>query len=104
MNIESNQSDVPALLHHHGQTVAAHLKTMLARHASHAPGRLLEAIEYSLLAGGKRLRPTLVLESFRACAAANSSSASALAAAAAIELVHTFSLVHDDLPAMDDDD
>src|SRR5205823_5666421 len=83
-----------------------HLKIMLARHASNAPARLLEAIEYSLLAGGKRLRPTLVLESFRTCASTPCSppSTSALTAAAAIELVHTFSLVHDDLPAMDDDD
>lgn len=68
-----------------------------------APPRLLEAIEYSLLAGGKRLRPALVMESCRACGGGESSQA-ALAAAAAMELVHTFSLVHDDLPAMDDDD
>jgi geranylgeranyl diphosphate synthase type II len=61
------------------------------------------------MAGGKRLRPALVLETARACGgtAADAGSApdgSALAAAGAIELIHTFSLVHDDLPAMDDDD
>jgi len=99
---------VPALLQQHGETVTQHLKTMLARHASEVPPRLVEAIEYSVLAGGKRLRPTLVLESFRACAPPSTldspPSTSALTAAAAIELVHTFSLVHDDLPAMDDDD
>ena len=67
-----------------------------------SPPRLLEAIEYSLLAGGKRLRPALVLESFLACG--GKSKTAALAAAGALELVHTFSLVHDDLPAMDDDD
>jgi geranylgeranyl pyrophosphate synthase len=66
-------------------------------------------MEYSLLAGGKRLRPGLVLETSRACARRRGvkdaePSSAALAAAAAIELVHTFSLVHDDLPAMDDDD
>ncbi len=65
--------------------------------------RLLEAIDYSLLAGGKRLRPALVLETARACSAPAASPA-AVAAAGAIELIHTFSLVHDDLPAMDDDD
>jgi geranylgeranyl diphosphate synthase type II len=55
------------------------------------------------MAGGKRLRPALVLETARACGA-GADDRSALAAAGAIELVHTFSLVHDDLPAMDDDD
>jgi len=68
-----------------------------------APAKLVEAIQYSLLAGGKRLRPSLVLECCRACGG-DAMSASVLAAAAAMELIHTFSLVHDDLPAMDDDD
>lgn len=67
-----------------------------------APPRLLEAIRYSLFSGGKRLRPTLVLEWHAALA--GTSDASARAAAGAIELVHCFSLIHDDLPAMDDDD
>jgi len=73
-----------------------------------APPRLIEAVRYSLLAGGKRLRPSLVLQTFRACSGdgqlASDNYPSALAAAAAIELIHTFSLVHDDLPAMDNDD
>jgi len=73
--------------------------------AHHHPPLLIEAIDYSLMAGGKRLRPTLVLESAIACGAAASPPLnSALAAAGAIELIHTFSLVHDDLPAMDNDD
>jgi geranylgeranyl diphosphate synthase type II len=60
-----------------------------------------EALRYSLDAGGKRVRPVLCL----AVAEVNGASIeSALPAAAALELVHTFSLVHDDLPAMDDDD
>jgi geranylgeranyl diphosphate synthase type II len=67
-----------------------------------SPPKLAEAIDYSLFAGGKRIRPTLVIEWARACGA--SESESVLASAAAIELIHTFSLVHDDLPAMDDDD
>jgi len=74
---------------------------------SGAPARLIESIRYSLQAPGKRLRPTLVLETFRTCAderSAVSGQHSALAVAGAIELIHTFSLVHDDLPAMDNDD
>jgi geranylgeranyl diphosphate synthase, type II len=65
------------------------------------PAQLREAIRYSLLSGGKRLRPMLVLLAAEAC---GGSADAALPAAAAIEMVHTYSLVHDDLPAMDDDD
>src|SRR5271155_1838189 len=82
------------------QRVTDYFATFPSRYPT-APRRLLEAIDYSLMAGGKRLRPALVLECAAACGNDN---ASALAAAAAIELIHTFSLVHDDLPAMDDDD
>lgn len=64
-------------------------------------GRLREAIAYALLSGGKRLRPVLA---WHACAAAGGKPEDALPACVAIELVHCFSLVHDDLPAMDDDD
>src|SRR5690349_25173487 len=56
---------------------------------------------YSLLAPGKRLRPLLAV---LACEAAGGSGAEALPAACAVEMVHTYTLVHDDLPAMDDDD
>ncbi|MFO0861887.1 MAG: polyprenyl synthetase family protein [Phycisphaerales bacterium] len=62
---------------------------------------LRAAIEYALLSGGKRLRPVLA---WHACAAAGGEAHDALPACVAIELVHCFSLVHDDLPAMDDDD
>ena len=84
------------------------LDAVLERHAQ-APPKLIEAVRYSLNAGGKRLRPALVMTAFDACQNANpvdrpASRCSALAAAAAVELIHTFSLVHDDLPAMDDDD
>ena len=62
---------------------------------------LRDAVRYALLGGGKRLRPCLALE----CAAAvGAPRESALPAAAAVELIHAFSLAHDDLPAMDDDD
>ncbi len=65
------------------------------------PDRLREAMAYSLLGGGKRLRPLLVL---MACEACGKDVEAALPAACAIEMVHTYSLIHDDLPAMDDDD
>jgi len=62
---------------------------------------LEEAMRYSLLAGGKRIRPVLTLAAARAL---GGDPATVLPTAAAIELVHTYSLIHDDLPAMDDDD
>ncbi|MBV9509841.1 MAG: polyprenyl synthetase family protein [Caulobacteraceae bacterium] len=64
-------------------------------------GRVVEAMRYATFAGGKRLRPYIILASARLFGA---SEAGALRAAAAIEMVHTYSLVHDDLPCMDDDD
>src|SRR5262245_23643580 len=73
----------------------------LAAPAGGDPGRLLEAMRYSLLAPGKRIRPLLAL------AAAEASSpldADGLLACGAVELVHCYSLIHDDLPPMDDDD
>lgn len=65
------------------------------------PSRLVDAMRYSLFAGGKRIRPILVLS---AAKAAGGNPGDAMAAACAVELVHTYSLIHDDLPAMDDDD
>ncbi len=65
------------------------------------PDTLREAIEYSLFAGGKRLRPALALT---AAETVSSDDTVALPAACALEMIHTYSLIHDDLPAMDDDD
>lgn len=65
------------------------------------PDRLESSMRYSVEAGGKRLRPVLVLLSTEAC---GGDVETALPAAVAIELIHTYSLIHDDLPAMDDDD
>ncbi len=62
---------------------------------------IMEAMSYSLLAGGKRLRPMLMMETFRLY---NGSSKALRPFMAAIEMIHTYSLVHDDLPAMDNDD
>ncbi len=63
--------------------------------------RLFEAMNYSLNAGGKRLRPFLV---YQFCAACGGREEDADNAALAVEMIHTYSLIHDDLPAMDDDD
>lgn len=63
--------------------------------------RLLEAMRYSLLDGGKRIRPLLVLEFCRLC---GGEPQKALPFACALEMVHTYSLIHDDLPCMDNDD
>ena len=65
------------------------------------PERLAAAIRYSLLAPGKRLRPALVLWAAEACGGVP---CEAMAAAVAVEMIHAYSLVHDDLPAMDNDD
>ncbi|KAA9007473.1 polyprenyl synthetase family protein [Paenibacillus spiritus] len=65
------------------------------------PQTLVEAMTYSLQAGGKRLRPLLVVA---ACEDLGGSREAALPVAAAVEMVHTYSLIHDDLPAMDNDD
>ena len=62
---------------------------------------LFEAMEYSLLAGGKRLRPILAFEFCRMCGA---DWKAAVPFAAAVEMIHTYSLIHDDLPSMDNDD
>ena len=63
--------------------------------------QLYEAMRYSLLAGGKRLRPIFVLDFCRMC---GGDWEKALPFAAAVEMVHTYSLIHDDLPCMDNDD
>ena len=65
------------------------------------PSNLRQSMEYSLLAGGKRLRPVLCLTTAQLCGLPE---AKAMPFACAIEMIHTYSLIHDDLPAMDDDD
>lgn len=79
------------------------IEKALTRHISmiKAPEPLLGAMRYSLLAGGKRIRPALLLA---ACEMAGGDMADAMPFAVAIEMIHTYSLIHDDLPAMDDDD
>jgi geranylgeranyl diphosphate synthase type II len=84
--------------------IAETVEQAMEGYLSHDPGvpeTLHKAMLYSLRAGGKRLRPALVILTCQAC---GSEEVIALPAAAAIEMVHTYSLIHDDLPAMDDDD
>jgi geranylgeranyl pyrophosphate synthase len=80
--------------------IDSHLAALLNAEAN-VPSRLLEAMQYSALGGGKRVRPLLVYASGELCGVAE---ASLDTIAASVELVHAYSLVHDDLPAMDDDD
>jgi geranylgeranyl diphosphate synthase type II len=75
--------------------------TRYSQFGDDCPAHLVEAIQYALLSPGKRLRPQLVLMATEAC---GGSTDAAMPAACAVEMVHAYSLVHDDLPAMDDDD
>jgi geranylgeranyl diphosphate synthase, type II len=87
-------------LDHYRRRVDSKLADIL-RADQEVPDRLLDAMRYSVLGGGKRVRPLLVYASGELVGAAEQELD---AAAAAVELIHAYSLVHDDLPAMDDDD
>ena len=81
--------------------IESFLKDWYARFHAEPQRKLFDAMEYSLLAGGKRLRPVLAFEFCRMCGA---DWRKAAPFAAAIEMIHTYSLIHDDLPSMDNDD
>lgn len=81
------------------QALVAHVASLSS--VLDAPENLREAVAYALLGGGKRIRPLLA---WHCCVMTGGQGEQALPAAVAVELVHAFSLVHDDLPAMDDDD
>ena len=83
-----------------GRLVAQAMEGYLCHEAS-VPETLYKSMTYSVRAGGKMLRPVMVI---LACEACGGEEINALPAAAAMEMVHTYSLIHDDLPAMDDDD
>lgn len=89
------------MLQHYTNFIENHLHQKCFLYPGEPQQTLFEAMRYSLLAGGKRLRPVLVLEFCRMCGGEWSSAA---AFAAAVEMVHTYSLIHDDLPCMDNDD
>ncbi|MCK5204045.1 MAG: polyprenyl synthetase family protein [Desulfobacterales bacterium] len=90
--------DLNAYLDDHRKRINRALESLLK--TSDKPDRILEAMTYSLMAGGKRIRPVLCVA---AAEAAGGNPEDALPAACALEMVHTYSLIHDDLPAMDDD-
>jgi geranylgeranyl diphosphate synthase type II len=93
---EDISTSISALAHRINAEFAA-----LLNKADVPSSRLREAMAYSLSTGGKRLRPALALWCCEVCGGGHDS---AMPAALAVELVHTFSLIHDDLPALDDDD
>ncbi len=97
---ETEFAGLAAALTNAGKDVEAALDRWLPAPAG-LQGRVQEAMRYAVLAGGKRLRPFLLMQS---AALFGVPSERTLRAAAAIEAVHTYSLVHDDLPCMDDDD
>lgn len=98
MNSELTQMKGEAVLKTLGETIEAWLQNGIDW--SGLPEHLSEATQYGVLGGGKRLRPALVLLS---CRSVGGDQQHALPAAGALELVHCFSLVHDDLPALDND-
>ena len=89
-----------AILAERRRRVDGALERWLPVQGDHPP-KVHEAMRYSVFAGGKRLRPILAL---LACEAVGGDPENAMPAAAALEMIHTYSLIHDDLPAMDDDD
>jgi len=96
-------SESALLLKESWQTLRSRVDSRMEEYLSlgaDCPDDLLESMKYSLLGGGKRLRPLLVM---LACDACGGNLEIALPAACAVEMVHTYSLIHDDLPAMDDD-
>ena len=83
------------------EALSGYLPEVDAASGAGCPARLAMAMRYAVLGGGKRLRPVLCLMAAEAC---GGEAVLALPAACALEMVHTYSLIHDDLPAMDDDD
>jgi geranylgeranyl diphosphate synthase, type II len=96
----SSDKPLKIYLRERAREVDAALDRLLPK-ASVKPATIHRAMRYSLFAGGKRMRPVLCLAAAEACAEGDGN---ALVAACAVECVHTYSLIHDDLPCMDDDD
>ena len=92
-----SEIDIPSVLKANSVLVEKELNRLLP----HDQSILSKAMRYSMFAGGKHFRATLVLESARLC---GGKVPETIAAACAVEMLHTFTLIHDDLPAMDDSD
>lgn len=99
--IKTMSDDLEAMLQDISDDLYKKMDDLLPNPEEISGSRLIEAMRYSSLAPGKRLRPFLTVTSANLFGVSRSSS---LQAAAAIEFIHTYSLIHDDLPAMDDDD
>jgi len=93
--------DIRNYLNHQKERVDKALDLLFREEAGRAYGRLAEGIRYSLLAGGKRIRPVLALATIEALGVPSDP---LVPLVLPLELIHTYSLVHDDLPAMDNDD
>jgi geranylgeranyl diphosphate synthase type II len=98
--VKTQSASFPSLASQLGDRIDSGLRVHTELTAG-CPAELHEAIRYSLLAPGKRLRPMLAILAAEAC---GGTIEAAMPAACAVEMVHAYSLVHDDLPAMDDDD
>ena len=98
-----SQNDFSAELSKRAEHVEDILKKFLPKEEGYAK-TVIEAMNYSLLAGGKRLRPVMMLESYKLFAGEDADEAVVEPFMAAMEMIHTYSLVHDDLPAMDNDE
>lgn len=96
----TQQFDLEGWFNDRRAKVDAALELALPSRSGDDPGRLRESMHYAVMLGGKRMRPLLTIA---ACEAAGGTCEQALPAACAIEMVHAYSLVHDDLPAMDND-
>jgi geranylgeranyl diphosphate synthase type II len=99
--MDENKSALDVLSEQYVYLFDDYLKKLLADPPGGIPARLMESMTYSLLAGGKRLRPALCLAAAERCGVGPEK---ALPMAAALEFIHTASLIHDDLPCMDNDD
>jgi geranylgeranyl diphosphate synthase type II len=93
--------DIKDYLKEKSGLVDSYLMSYFDKPIGSVPPVLMESMKYSLLAGGKRIRPILAMSSYEAC---GGRAGDILHCASAIEVIHTYSLIHDDLPAMDDDD
>lgn len=91
--------DIEAYIEEKREIINTYLRSYFAKPS--VPSVLHESMQYSLLSGGKRIRPVLAFASYEAC---GGNANDILPQAAALELIHTYSLIHDDLPAMDNDD
>lgn len=101
MSISTPDAGAERMLQESRERTDAILEAWAVRLQREFPGRQGEAMAYALRSPGKRVRPALVMAAYRAC---GGGSPSIVGIAAAVETVHTYSLVHDDLPCMDDDD